>query len=59
MRLKQRNRRPLRGSRDMGVSGMSDRLDGIAETYKDHDECLKLVCLELDKPFVFISPMLV
>lgn len=30
-------------------------LDGISEIHVGHDECLKLVCLELDKSFVFIS----
>lgn len=34
-----------------------DRLDGISEIHVGHDECLKLVCLELDKSFVFISLM--
>lgn len=40
------------------MNGERDALDGIAESYQDRDECLKLVCLALDKSFVFISSML-
>lgn len=32
-----------------------DRLDGILEIYEADDECVKQVCLSIEKPFVFIS----
>lgn len=43
--------------RRCGKNNDGDRLDGISEIHVGHDECLKLVCLELDKSFVFISLM--
>lgn len=40
-----------------GEQREGDRFDGISEIHAGHDECLKLVCLGLDKSFVFISLM--